>query len=69
METLLIGTVFTLVFGGFGYTYLVERNIQERIKDLPDKEDIQDLRERVNTLYEHLLNKPMPDMPERKVKR
>jgi hypothetical protein len=68
MDAILIGTVFTLVFGGFGYTYLVERNIQERIKDMPDKDDIQDLRERVNTLYEHLLDRPMPEIRKKVVK-
>ena len=69
MDALLIGTIFTMVFGGFGYTYLVERAIQDRIKDMSDKDDIQDIRDRVNTLYAHLLDRPMPEMVKKESKK
>lgn len=52
------GMLFTLVIGAYGYTFLVDR--KTGADKLASKEDVTRLEERIDTLYEHLLNRPMP---------
>ena len=47
-------TILALIFGSFAYT-------RSTTSKQATKEDVQDLRDRVNTLYEHLLKTPMPE--------
>jgi len=68
METV-IGwtTIFTLICGGFAYTFSLEKRVNNKFDSLPSKDDMkrleeqnQQLQDRIDTLYEHLLSKPMP---------
>lgn len=54
METIVISTLFVLILGAYGYTWHDGR-------EKASKEDIYDLRDRVNLLYEHLLNKSLDE--------
>lgn len=67
-DTAYMALIGVLVLGGFGYTFYIEREFKYDMKDTAKKADVergQDrLEERIDTLYEHLLNKPMP-LPKR----
>jgi hypothetical protein len=47
-----------LILGAYAWTYSF---VSAKTKNQATKDDVKDLRERVNTLYEHLLNRPMPN--------
>lgn len=54
MVETIVGVLFTMTMGSFGYTYL-------STKDKASTKDIQDLKERIDLLYEHLLGKTMKE--------
>lgn len=60
MVEIFAATVSTLVFGGFAYTFSLERRMEKKLENLPSKKDVEHLEERIDMLYEHLLNRPMP---------
>lgn len=47
------GMLFTLAVGAYAYTYQSNKGVAK-------KEDLDRVERKVETLYEHLLNKPMP---------
>jgi hypothetical protein len=50
------GMLFTLVLGAYAYTH-------QNNKGVAKKEDLERVERKVEMMYEHLLNKPMPEMP------
>ena len=47
------GMLFTLIVGAFGYIYQTNKGSAK-------KEDLERVEQKVEMLYEHLLNRPMP---------
>jgi len=56
-----VGSLFLLIIGGFKYTYNVSLRVATKsdLEALKDRvcEDSEDIKQRLNLLYEHLLNR------------
>lgn len=52
------GIFFSLIVGAYGYTYLTRDTKSASLEDLHRMEDR--LERRIDMLYEHSLNRPMP---------
>jgi len=50
------GMLFTMVAGAYGYIFMAERGSAK-------KEDLDRVERKVEFLYEHLVRKPMPEVP------
>jgi len=64
----IIGSLFTLILGAFGYSRTISFQVHKRIDNLATRKDLGDLKDkvcddshdvkqRINILYEHLLNR------------